>query len=46
MTLRYSHLSPGHKQNAVDVLAGRLVPNWSQEPKLRFSEKEAVLLTS
>lgn len=45
MTLRYAHLSPGHKKNAVDVLAKRIVTIWSQEPKVQEKQSEPVLLT-
>jgi integrase len=31
MTLRYSHLSPAHKKNAVDLLSNKMVTIWSQE---------------
>jgi integrase len=33
MTLRYSHLSQGHKQSAVELLGKNMVTNWSQTPK-------------
>ena len=29
MTLRYSHLSPNHKQRAVDVLSKRMDTIWT-----------------
>jgi len=41
MTLRYSHLSPDHKQRAVDVLAKRIVTNWTQEQMPKVDEKLA-----
>ena len=31
MTLRYSHLSPSHKQRAVDILGSRIDPDWAPE---------------
>ena len=40
MTLRYSHLSPSHKRQAIDTLAKRIVTPTSQE---HFSAKEAVI---
>ena len=33
MTLRYSHLSPSHKQRAVDVLGKRMDTIWTPEDK-------------
>jgi integrase len=39
MTLRYSHLSPGHKKQAVDILSKNLVTIWSQKPIPEESEK-------
>ena len=32
MTLRYSHLSPSHKQRAVDILSKRMDTMWTPEP--------------
>ena len=48
MTLRYAHLSPGHKRRAVDILGesingqvaesrDNLVPIWSPESLSRFT---------
>ena len=31
MTLRYSHLSPSHKQRAVDILGKRMDTKWTLE---------------
>jgi len=45
MTLRYSHLSPEHKQRAVDVLSQRLVPIWSQAPVSEVVDKSSTLAT-
>jgi len=39
MTLRYSHLSPDHKQRAVDVLARRMDTVWSPEQKTAEAEE-------
>ena len=39
MTIRYSHLSPGHNKRAVDVLARQMVTNWSQEPVSEIGQK-------
>ena len=43
MTLRYAHLSPNHKKHAVEVLARKMVTNWSQEAILEKVGKEQVL---
>ena len=32
MTLRYSHLSPNHKQKAVDILSKRMDTIWTPSP--------------
>ena len=43
MTLRYSHLSPEHKQRAVDVLAQQMVTIWSQRDIAELADKKALL---
>ena len=45
MTLRYSHLSPEHKQRAVDALGQRMVTNWSQAPVSELVDKSSVFAT-
>jgi integrase len=45
MTLRYSHLSPEHKQRAVDVLAQRMVTNWSQAPVAEEVDRSSTFVT-
>ena len=46
MTLRYSHLSPNHKQNAVDVLSKKMDTIWtpSQKPKKLPTEQCSVTI--
>jgi len=39
MTLRYSHLAPSHKQQAVDVLGKKMETFWRLEPKIENVEK-------
>ena len=39
MTLRYSHLSPSHKQRAVDILGRRMDAFWTLEPKTESTTK-------
>lgn len=39
MTLRYSHLSPSHKKNAVATLSNLMVTNWSQRQKVSEDKK-------
>lgn len=46
MTIRYSHLSPEHKQRVVDVLAQRMVSNWSKEPTDKIAEESQVFTES
>ncbi len=43
MTLRYSHLSPSHKQRAVDILGRRVDTIWTPEPKENVSSSSTVL---
>ena len=38
MTLRYSHLSPDHRKNAVELLASRVSPNCLLEDKSETQE--------
>ncbi len=38
MTLRYSHLSPGHKKHAVDVLNRQMGTIWAREEVAQKSE--------
>lgn len=45
MTLRYSHLSPEHKQRAVDVLGQRMVTIWSQAPVAEVVDKSSTFAT-
>lgn len=45
MTLRYSHLSPEHKQRAVDVLGQRMVTNWSQASVFESVDKSSTFAT-
>lgn len=45
MTLRYAHLSPNHKQRAVNVLGRRIDTNWSQEALSPKLEKELLNIT-
>lgn len=40
MTLRYSHLSPNHKQRAVDVLSKRMDSIWTPSPTFEKIENE------
>ena len=39
MTLRYSHLSPDHKQRAVDILGDRMDTFWTPDAKSKIAEK-------
>lgn len=45
MTLRYSHLSPSHKQRAVDVLSRKMDTFWTLDPKADSSEEKGLSLT-
>jgi integrase len=40
MTLRYSHLSPAHKQRAVEVLGQKWLQNGNKEPQQQLGSKE------
>lgn len=42
MTLRYAHLSPHYKRQAVDVLGKQMVTIWSQEPKDKDFKEQLV----
>ncbi len=42
MTLRYAHLSPQHKQKAVESLGLKMDTFWTPEPENRFMEKAGV----
>lgn len=42
MTLRYSHLSPTHKQRAVDILSRRMDTFWTPEPTSENLGKVAI----
>jgi len=46
MTLRYSHLSPDHKNKAVDVLGRQMGTIWAQEGRTVNSPKEALTVTN
>ena len=45
MTLRYSHLSPNHKQRAVDTLAERFDTQLTHDTNLKVSEKTEALVS-
>jgi len=42
MTLRYAHLSPSHKNKAVEVLGRHLGTVWALEPKSETADRLAV----
>jgi len=46
MTLRYSHLSPNHKMQAVETLAGHLDSFWTPEVGKQKQEENGFLATS
>ena len=46
MTLRYSHLSPSHKKQAVDVLGKRMDTIWTPETKRSEVEEVERLISS
>ena len=43
MTLRYAHLSLGHKQKAVEILGRCMVTKQSQMPKVEIEQKDYIL---
>ena len=45
MTLRYSHLSPDHKRQAVGVLGRQMDTIWTPEAKDEIAEKEPISVT-
>lgn len=45
MTMRYSHLSPNHKQRAVDVLGRRMDTIWTLKPNHDLDSKTADSVT-
>jgi integrase len=45
MTLRYSHLSPDHKQRAVDLLGQRMDTIWTPEPTFQKAPGKPVSVT-
>lgn len=45
MTLRYSHLSPSHKKQAVDALSRRMDTIWTPSTKIEKVNAESTITT-
>lgn len=46
MTLRYSHLSPNHKQRAVDILGQRMDTIWTPKPIAQKTPEKPISVTT
>jgi hypothetical protein len=45
MTLRYSHLSPDHKKQVVDILGQQIDTKWTQGPKNEVSIEDSFVIS-